>query len=133
MRFCRIAYQMVAGQQVFRHPCIKQRSYILQKRMTFHREHGTPMDQMLADLQAVVDQVPQRERAAEAAPLVQELEKIQEGRRRGPQPIGEVLPLVLARLGVRVVQSKEPGDQNPAPTAVGYESRERLMSPRGEP
>jgi hypothetical protein len=42
--------------------------------------------------------------------LHEELRKIQEGRRRGPQPLGDILPIVLARLGVGVVQSAESGE-----------------------
>jgi len=112
-RFCRISYHMVAGQQVFHHPCARQRSYILQKLMGFHGEHETPMDQILADLQAVVDQLPRNEYKAEAGPLVKELETIQQSRRRGPQLIGEILPLVLAKLGVKKLQSIESGDKSP--------------------
>ena len=54
MRFCRIAFQMVAGRQVFRHPCIQGRHYILDKLNAFHREHDTDMAQVLSDLQAAV-------------------------------------------------------------------------------
>src|SRR5438132_121698 len=43
LRFCRIAFQMVAGRQVFRHPSIQDRHYILDKLTTFHREHNTGM------------------------------------------------------------------------------------------
>ena len=43
-------------------------------------------------------------------PLQEELQKIQEGRRRGPQPLGDILPIVLARLGVGAVQSPESGE-----------------------
>lgn len=111
LRFCRIAFQMVAGGQVFHHPCCRDRSYILDKLMTFHKEHGTPAPQVLTDLQAALPQIPRAEYAAEAVPLRKELEAIQEHRRRGPQPIGEILPLVLASLSV--VQSGESGDQGP--------------------
>ena len=38
-RFCRIAYQMVAGGMTFRHPCSKQRDYILHKLIRFSLEH----------------------------------------------------------------------------------------------
>jgi hypothetical protein len=55
-------------------------------------------------------QVPPREHAAEARPLQEELQKIQDGRRRGPQLLGDILPIVLARLGVGVVQSEESGE-----------------------
>jgi len=110
LRFCRIAFQMVAGRQVFRHPCIQGRHYILDKLTAFHRDHDTPMPEVLADLQAAVGQVPPREHAAEAKPLHEELTKIQEGRRRGPQPLADILPVVLARLGVGVVQSAQSGE-----------------------
>lgn len=113
LRFCRIAFQMVAGQQVFRHPCIRGRNYILHKLMTFHREHGTPADQILADLQAALEQLPRREYAAEAVPLAEELEALQKCRRPGPQLVGEILPLVLAKLRGRQVQSRESGAQDP--------------------
>ena len=146
-RFCRISYQMVAGGQVFRHPCAGDRHYILRKLMEFHREHGTPTSQVLNDLQAVIDQLPRGEYAGEAAPLAAELEAIQNGRRRNrrrpnsrpeqagttaegdvcggrpPQAIGEILPLVLARLGIggtlaragaEPVQSTESGAVRPA-------------------
>jgi transposase len=41
LRFCRIAFQMVAGRQVFRHPSIQGRHYILDKLTAFHRQHDT--------------------------------------------------------------------------------------------
>jgi transposase len=110
VRFCRIAFQMVAGRQVFHHPCIQGRHCILDKLTAFHREHGTDMTELLRDLQAAADQVPAREHAAEAKPLAEELQRIQDGRRRGPQPLGDILPMVLARLGVGVVQSEESGE-----------------------
>jgi transposase len=110
MRFCRIAFQMVAGRHVFRHPCIQGRHYILDKLTAFHREHDTGMVDVLRDLQAAIGQLPRRAYAAEARPLAQELRKIQDGRRRGPQVLGDILPIVLARLGVGVVQSTESGE-----------------------
>lgn len=110
MRFCRIAFQMVAGRQVFRHPCIQGRHYILDKLSAFHAAHDTPMPELLRDLQAAIGQVPRREHADEAKPLHEELRKIQDGRRRGPQPLGDILPIVLARLGVGVIKSTESGE-----------------------
>lgn len=110
LRFCRIAFQMVVGRQVFRHPCIQGRHYILEKLTAFHRDHGSGTTELMRDLQATIAQVPQREYAAEAKPLAEELQKIQQGRRRGPQPIGDILPIVLARLGVGAVQSTESGE-----------------------
>jgi transposase len=110
LRFCRIAFQMVAGRQVFHHPSIQGRHYILDKLTAFHRDHTTGMAEVLRDLQAAVNQLPAREHAAEAKPLAEELSKIQEGHRRGPQLLGDILPIVLARLGVGVVQSEESGE-----------------------
>ena len=71
------------------------------------------MDQMLSDLQAVIEQLPKKEHKAEANPLIKELETIQQGQRRGPQLIGEIIPLVLAKLGVKKLQSIESGDKGP--------------------
>jgi transposase len=110
LRFCRIAFQMVAGRQVFRHPCIQARHYILDKLSAFHRDHDTGVADVLRDLQATIAQLPQPEHAAEAKPLQDELRKIQESRRRGPQLLGDILPIVLARLGVGVIQSTESGE-----------------------
>jgi transposase len=110
LRFCRIAFQMVAGRQVFRHPSIQGRHYILDKLTAFHRAHETGMAEVLRDLQAAVGQVPAGEHAAEARPLAEELQKSHEGHRRGPQLLGDILPMVLARLGVGVVQSEESGE-----------------------
>jgi transposase len=110
MRFCRIAFQMVAGRQVFRHPGIQGRHYILDKLNVFHREHDTGMADVLRDRKAAIDQVPPREYAAEAKPLQDEWQRIQDGRRRGPQMLGDILPIVFARLGVGAVQSTESGE-----------------------
>lgn len=113
MRFCRIAYQMVAGRQVFRHPCLQGRHYLLDKLSAFHREHQTAVADVLRDLEAAVEQLPRSEYQAEAGPLHEELQTIQEGRRRGPQPLGDILPIVLARLGVGAVQSPGSGEEHP--------------------
>jgi len=109
-RFCRIAFQMVAGRQVFRHPCIQGRHYILDKLSAFHRTHDTPLPEVLRDLNAAIGQLPSREHRAEAEPLHQEWQRIQDGGRRGPQLLGDLLPIVLARLGVGVVQSAQSGE-----------------------
>lgn len=112
-RFCRIAFAMVAGQQVFRHPAMQGRHYILDKLLAFHREHETNPAAMLRDLQAALGHVPTKEYAAEAKPLHEKLQRIQESRRRGPQVLGDILPIVLARLGVGEVQSKASGEHDP--------------------
>ncbi len=42
--------------------------------------------------------------------LAEELQRIQDGHRRGPQPLGDILPIVLARLGIGVIESEESGE-----------------------
>jgi hypothetical protein len=63
LRFCRIAYEIVAGRQVFHHPCLQGRHYVLAKLMAFQREHETGSAESLRDLQAAIAQVPERETA----------------------------------------------------------------------
>jgi hypothetical protein len=91
---------MVAGRQVFRHPCLRERGYILDKLLAFHLEHDTPFEQALRDLHLATAQIPVREYAAEARPLIE-----RQRTKRGPQPLGEILAIVLARLGVGAVPS----------------------------
>jgi hypothetical protein len=104
-RFTRILYQMVAGQQVFRHPSQRDRAYVLDKLFAFHRQHATPPDKLLTDLKLAIDQIPKSEHHNEADPLQARYERTRTTRRRGAQPIGDILPVVLARLGVGAVES----------------------------
>ncbi len=112
-RFCRISFQMVAGRQVFHHPGLQGRHSILEKLTAFHRDHDAPGEELLRDLEAAIAQLPRKEYQAEAKPLHEELEKIEAGGRRGPQLLGNILPIVLARLGVGAVQSTASGEQDP--------------------
>jgi len=115
LRFARIAFSMVAGRQVFRHPCVRERHTILDKLLAFHREHHTPWPKILADLHRAARQVPRKEYAAEAKPLAQQLHDFNRPHPgpRGPQLLGNILAIVLARLGVGAVESMEPGETNP--------------------
>ncbi|MBI1913936.1 MAG: transposase [Planctomycetes bacterium] len=61
LRFGRIAFHLVAGRQVFRHPCIPGRHYLLDKLNAFHREHDTGRADVLRDRQAALGQLPPRE------------------------------------------------------------------------
>jgi transposase len=113
-RFCRIAFQMLAGKQVFRHPSCQQPNCILSKLIEFHREHETPLDRVLVDLRTAADQVPRGEYGREAAPLVAELARLHHRRRKATvSRLADILPLVLARLGVGAVQSSESGEHDP--------------------
>jgi transposase len=109
-RFCRIAFRMVAGQQVFRHPSCKPRHLILDKLVRFHIDHETPMQDFMGDLQAAAQQIPQGEHAAEAVSLAAALGRASSRRRNGPSRLGEILPDVLARLGVTTIQSRSKGE-----------------------
>jgi transposase len=109
--FSRLAYVLVAGGQLVCHPCLQQRHYLLDKLLAFHREHDTSVPQMMADVQAAIQGLPRSEYAAEARPLAEQLERIHASR-RGPQVLGNILPIVLARLGVHELQSSLRGDQD---------------------
>jgi transposase len=102
--FSRLGFAMVAGQQLFPHACCQPRHYILSKLLEFHTEHRTPPELMRQDLEAVITQLPATAHGAEAKPLQERLEELA-NHRRGPQPLARIIPLVLARLGVTVVQS----------------------------
>jgi transposase len=112
-RFCRIAYQMVAGRQVYRHPSCQHRSFVLRKLIDFHREHATALAQVMADLDAAAGQVPRDEHRAEAEPLVAMMSQARRARSGGVRVLGEILPEVLARLGVHRVESSPSGEADP--------------------
>jgi transposase len=112
-RFCRIAYQMVAGGLTYRHPCGQQRDYIIHKLIKFAIAHAIASDQLLRNLDAAVAQLPKSAHAEEAAPLAEELARVQKQRGAGPQRVGEILPAVLAKLGVGTVKSTKSGEADP--------------------
>ena len=111
-RFCRIAYQMVAGGQVFRHPSCQKRDSILRKLSIFHAEHGSSMAQVMTDLQAAIDHIPKSEHAPEAKSLYEELQPSNRRQQSGPRRLGEILPVVLAKLGVTAVELSSKGEND---------------------
>jgi transposase len=111
-RFCRIAFQIVAGRQVFRHPCLCERSSILDKLLAFHVEHETPMQETMRDLHHAITHIPKTEHAAEAKPLQERMQSMRERPKTGPQPIREAIAIVLARLGVGVINLKPSGEED---------------------
>ena len=104
---------MVAGRMTFRHPCSQQRDYILNKLIRFSLDHAIAPDQLLRNLDAAVAQLPRTAHREEAAPLAEELARVQKQRGAGPQPLGKILPAVLAKLGVDLVKSTESGEADP--------------------
>ena len=112
--FCRIAFHMVAGGQVFRHPCCRERDHVLEKLIGFALEHRTPADELLAGLHAATEQLPRQQRQAEAQPLRQRLERSRRARSNEAQRLGEILPRVLAELGLpAAVQSDASRSRDP--------------------
>lgn len=102
--FSRLAFAIVAGRQLFPHACCQPRHYVLGKLLQFHSEHHTPPEQMRQDLEALTAQLPRNARVEEAKPLRERLDELAQ-RRRGPQPLADIIPVILARLGMDVVQS----------------------------
>jgi hypothetical protein len=109
-RFCRIAYQLVAGRQVFRHPYTRKRDYILNKLIIFSDEHEIVHSQLKINLVAAVDQIPLDAIEEETVALAEKLAQVRKQRGAGPRSLGEILPEVLARLGVQLIRSNESGE-----------------------
>jgi hypothetical protein len=111
-RFCRIAFHMVAGRQVFRHPGMRERGYIVDKLIAFHAEHHTPWTELRDDLDQAISCIPAKEHQAEAAPFVDKMHTVGTARKRGPQLLNDILPFVLARLGAGTVSSIASGAED---------------------
>jgi len=121
-RFCRIAFQVVAGDGILRHPCLQKRHYVVKKLMEFYDEHSIAIDETKSDLDAAVAQLACSEYASEAEPLKHEWAAQPAKRGAGARRLGEILPAVLARLGVKLVQSPTSGEMisnMPEPDAGG--------------
>ena len=112
-RFCRLAFQMVAGRMTFRHPCSQQLDYILTNLTKFCSDHEIAPDQILRILDAATAQLPARDHPAEAASLAKERARLQAKRGPGPKALAEILPAVLAKLGVNLIASIESGEADP--------------------
>ena len=113
-RATRTVFQMVSGRRLYDHPSRLDRQYVLDKLLAFHREHETPPPKILRDLHQAVAQIPPSHHADEALPLQRIYQRAHRSRRAGPQAIGEILLVVLARLGVGKVQSES---EAPSPHA----------------
>ena len=113
-RVTRSVFQMISGRKLYHHPSRLDRSYVLAKLLEFHKEHATLPAAILRDLREAAAQIPKTEQASEARPLQEICRKAQRSRRTGPQAIGEILLVVLAKLGVGQVQSES---EAPSPDA----------------
>lgn len=112
-RFCRIAYQVVAGRRTYRHPCDKERHSILEKLILFSTDHEIAPEQLMRNIDAAVAQLPGEARHEEAVWLADELARVQKSQGAGPRCLGKILPEVLAKLGVPLVRSNESGEPDP--------------------
>jgi transposase len=112
-RFCRIAFQMVAGRMTYRHPCSQHRDYLLTKLMKFSVEHEIVPDQLLRNLDAATAQLPASDHQEEGASLAREMARLQTKRGSGPKALAEILPAVLAKLGVKLILSIKSGEADP--------------------
>jgi transposase len=113
-RFCRITYQLVGGRCIFAHPSQRQSDYILQKLNRFHLDYHLPITTTLTNLQNAVAQLPKSAYAKEASSLKAELHKAHKAKRREIKEIGEIIPLLLARLGVSELKSEREDLQDPS-------------------
>jgi transposase len=102
-RFSRLAYAVVAGKQLFSHPCSQEGGYVLEKLLRFHSEHGTQPAVTRQGLESATEQLPASSRQAEAKPLQERLEEMA-GKKRGVRTLEEIIPFVLARLGVKQIE-----------------------------
>lgn len=73
-----------------RHSCFRQPDSILEKLRRFHQGHETPVDRLLADLNAAVGQLPSNTRSYEAKIVASVLQERAQ-RRRGGSAISDVL------------------------------------------
>ncbi len=56
-RAVRPVFQMVSGRKLYRHPSRLDRGYVMEKLLTFHREHQTPPVEIVGDLQQAARQI----------------------------------------------------------------------------
>jgi transposase len=111
-RFCRISYHMVAGASCFRHPAAQKRDYVLTKLLRFCQEHEASASKTQQILLAASRQLNPTDVAEEHAILAAQLAEAQK-KRRGPQPLAELLPAVLAGIESRLAQCKTKASEEP--------------------
>lgn len=106
-RMTRVVFQMVSGRQIYRHPSRLDRGYVMDKLLTFYRQHKVSPAVTVRDLKTVADQLQQHDRRAEGEKLREAALRAQRSRRREPQELGTLLVGVLAQLGLAAEQDGE--------------------------
>jgi transposase len=109
-RFCRVLHAMTIGGLGYRHPCCGDRDYIIQKLIKFYEGYNQHSGDTLCDLQSAAQRLPSALKAEEAAVLTRDLAAARDKRGAGPRRLCEILPEVLARLGVAHVESESSGE-----------------------
>ncbi len=108
--FSRLAFVLLTGRCVFPHPACQPRHSICDKLLAFHCERQTDIQRSLEDIDRANAQLSGRTRQEERQMLQSQLDDPRCRRRRGPQALAKIIPLVLARLGIRIVQSETEGE-----------------------
>jgi transposase len=108
--FSRLAFVLLTGRCLFPHPACQPRHSLCDKLLGFHCEHRTDMQRVLEDIERLNAQLSGRTRQEERQMLKRQLDDPGCRRRRGPQALAKIIPLVLARLGIGAVQSAKEGE-----------------------
>jgi transposase len=107
--FTRLAFVMLAGQGRVPHPACQPRDSLFEKLLVFHQQQRTDMQVVLDDFDRIYAQLPRRIRRDETDSLHNLLDDRGPRRRHGVVQLSQIIPLVLARLGVRALQSTPEG------------------------
>lgn len=99
-RMTRVVFTMVAGGQIYRHPSRLDRGYVMDKLLTFYREHRIAPAVTVRDLKCATDHLQKQDQREEGEKLREAALKAQRSRRKGPQELGTLLVGVLAKLGL---------------------------------
>ncbi|MEZ6130213.1 MAG: hypothetical protein R3C59_16125 [Planctomycetaceae bacterium] len=90
-RMTRVVFKMVAGRQIYRHPSRLDRGYVMDKLLTFYREHTISPAVTVRDLKFVADHLQKHDQREEGEKLREAALKAQRSRRKGPQELGTLL------------------------------------------
>jgi transposase len=105
--FSRLAFTLVGGRVSLAHPCCQEPAAVLDKLVAFQLTHDSSPETLRTTLLAALEQLPHDARQGELPALRKRLPPTVHVR-RGPQPIGEILREIVAKLAVMAVQSQEP-------------------------
>jgi transposase len=103
----RLLYNIVSSKKLRSHPCLNENHYILGKLIAFLVEHHASPEQLRQCLDACITHFLPETAQRETPPLQHLLDDLAR-RRRGPEPIGNVIRLILARLCL--IQSEQERD-----------------------